>query len=278
MTQRLLALSAYFLRSLTLSLNGLLYLILLLVYWRVMFAPDQRTPEASYYIFVVAAFGAGMTFLSVLAIASRANQAAHAPWIARLPSRVEYLTAVLLAALLFSTSLQLMLALLALLRGPDLSLAQLLLIPPVWVALNILTAVLTLHATDFVTAGWSRVLLFGFIALCLIGQSWNSSSSLNNWLIQRLSTLSRTASGEGWLALVTLLNRFIGWLQQDGPDTLSRLFSLPFWPFRAIADAIVNGRLNAAQAMAPAVLLLYATLLIMLAADLFANKDLDLTE
>lgn len=278
MRQRIIALTTYFLRSLSLSLNGVLYLILALVYWLVMFPPGQGTPEASYYILVLAAFGVAATFFGTLTIASRANQAAHAPWIARLPSRVEYLTAVLLSTFLFATSLQLLLALLALLRGPDLALNQLLLIPPVWLALNVLTAVIALHATDFVTAGWSRVLLFGFIAVCLVGQSWNSGSGLNSWLIQRLSNLSRTASGEGWSFIVTPANSLIIWLQQDGPDSLGRIFSLPFWPFRAIADAIVAGRFDPAQAMAPAVLLLYATLLIMFAADLFANKDLDLNE
>lgn len=278
MRQRIIALTTYFLRSLSLSLNGVLYLILALVYWLVMFPPGQGTSEASYYILVLAAFGVAATFFGTLTIASRANQAAHAPWIARLPSRVEYLTAVLLSTFLFATSLQLLLALLALLRGPDLALNQLLLIPPVWLALNVLTAVIALHATDFVTAGWSRVLLFGFIAFCLVGQSWNSGSGLNSWLIQRLSNLSRTASGEGWSFIVTPANSLIIWLQQDGPDSLGRIFSLPFWPFRAIADAIVAGRFDPAQAMAPAVLLLYATLLIMFAADLFANKDLDLNE
>lgn len=278
MRQRVLALSVYFLRSVALSLNGALYLILALAYWLVMFPPGQGTPDASYYILVLAAFGIAATFFCTLTIASRANQMAYTPWIVRLPSRVEYLTAVLLSTLLFATSLQLLVAVFALLRGPELPLNQILLIPPVWLALNVLTAVLALHATDFVTAGWSRVLLFSFIAICLVGQSWNSNSGVNNWLIQRLSSLSRTASGEGWLFIVTPANRLILWLQQDGPDSLSRIFSLPFWPFRAIADAIVAGRFNASQAMAPAVLLLYATLLIMFAADLFANKDLDLNE
>lgn len=278
MRQRILALSVYFLRSLILSWHGALYLILTLVYWRVMFPAGQGTPEASYYTLVLAAFGVAATFFLTLSLAARANQAAHVPWIARLPGRVEYLTAVLLSTLLLATSLQLLLALLSLLNGPELVFGQLLLIPPVWVALNVLTAVIALHTTDFVTAGWSRVLLFGFIAICLIGQSWSSASAINGWLIQRLSNLSRTASGEGWLFILTPVNSAIGWLQQDGPDNLSRLFSLPFWPFRAIGEAVVAGRFDPAQAMAPAVLLLYATLLIMFAADLFANKDLDPTE
>ena len=278
MIQRIFALSSYFLRSLLLSLTGVIYILAGFAYWYVMFPPQQSTPDASYYILVLAAFGVGITFLSTLTIASRANQAGFAPWIVRLPSRVEYLTAVLLASFLFATTLQLVLAFLALFRGPDLALNQVLLIPPIWLALNALTAVLALHATDFVAAGWSRVYLFGLIAIFLFGQSLNDKSSLNTWIIIRLNDLSRALMGAGWMALVTPLNNLSGWLQQDGTSTLSNFFSLPFWPFQAIADAVVVGSFDTSQALAPAVLLLYATLLIMLAADIFANKDLDLTE
>jgi len=77
---------------------------------------------------------------------------------------------------------------------------------------------------------------------------------------------------------VTPINNFSNWLQNDGASSLSKLFSLPFWPFHAITDAVIAGSFNMVQALAPAVLLLYATLLVMLAADLFATKDLDLTE
>lgn len=278
MTQRIAALSGYFFRRLGFSLTGLLYLIAALVYWRVMFSPEQGTPDVSYYILVLAALGVGLSFFTTLSLASRAYQAAYAPWIVRLPSRVEYLTAVLLTTFLFATTLQLLVALLALFRGPDLTLSQTLLIPPVWIALNVITAVLTLHATDFVAAGWSRVYLFGLIAIFLFGQSLNNNSSLNTWLIMRLSTLSRTFSGQGLAFLAAPLNNLSLWLQHDGPATLSHFFSLPFWPFRAIVDAIVAGRFNSSQALAPAVLLLYATLLIMLAADLFAHKDMELIE
>ncbi|MCB8984151.1 MAG: hypothetical protein H6659_10015 [Ardenticatenaceae bacterium] len=278
MTQRILTLSRYFLRSLLFSLAGLIYILIGFAYWLVMFPPDQHTPEASYYILVLAAFGAGLTFLATLTIASRANQAGHAAWIVRLPSRVEYLTAVLLSSILFATTLQLLLALLALFRGPDLSFSQVLFIPPIWLALNTLTAVLALHATDFVAAGWSRVYLFGLIALFLFGQSLNDKNSLNTWIILRINDLSRSLAGAGWIVVVTPLNNLARWLQQDGPGALGNFFSLPFWPFHAIANAVIGGSFDTSQALAPAVLLLYATLLIMLAADIFANKDLDLTE
>ena len=278
MSQRIAALTGYFLRSLTFSVTGAIYVILGLAFWAIMFPPGQTTPEASYYILLLAAFGATITFLSVLTISSRANQAANYPWIVRLPSRVEYLTAVFLAATLYAFGLQLLIAFLALFRGPELTWGLVLAIPPVWISLNILTAVLALHATDFVSSGWSRVYLFGLIAIFLFGQSLNSASSNSSWFIIRLNALSRTFMGEGWYALVTPLNNFSNWLQNNGASSLSKLFSLPFWPFHAIVEAVVVGSFNVVQALAPAVLLLYATLLIMLAADLFATKDLDLTE
>ena len=278
MNQRIAALTGYFLRSLTFSVTGAIYVILGLAFWAVMFPPGQTTPEASYYILVLAAFGAAITFLAVLTISSRANQAANYPWIVRLPSRVEYLTAVFLAATLYAFGLQLLIAILALFRGPDLTWGLVLEIPPIWISLNVLTAVLALHATDFVAAGWSRVYLFGVIAIFLFGQSLSSASSNSSWLIIRLNTLSRSFMGGGWTMLAAPLNNFSNWLQNDGASSLSNFFSLPFWPFRAIADAVIAGSFNIVQALAPAVLLLYATLLVMLAADLFATKDLELTE
>jgi len=39
-----------------------------------------------------------------------------------------------------------------------------------------------------------------------------------------------------------------------------------------------HGFFDTTQALAPAVILLYATILFMLAADFFASKDLDFTE
>lgn len=278
MSQRIAALTAYFLRSLTFSLTGIVYVILGLAYWAVMFPPGQKTPDASYYVLVLAALGVGITFLAALSIAGRANQAVHYPWIVRLPSRVEYLTAVFLAALIFATGVQLLIAGLALVQGPALSASTIMQIPPIWLSLNVLTAVVALHATDFVNKGWSRVYLFGFLAIFLFGQSLKGANSANSWLIIQLNNLSRALIGGGWIAVVTPLNSFTQWLQNDGAASLGNLFSLPFWPFRAIAAAVVAGSFTVMQALAPAVLLLYATLLIMLAADLLATKDLDLTE
>ena len=79
-------------------------------------------------------------------------------------------------------------------------------------------------------------------------------------------------------SLASPMNSLSSWLTTEGTETLQRVFGFIFWPFRAISEAIIGGSFNATQALAPAILILYATILFMLAADLFANKDVDFIE
>jgi hypothetical protein len=82
-------------------------------------------------------------------------------------------------SLFITLLLQGLVALLALYNGPGFSL-RLLELPPLWLALNVLAIVLALHASDFVTDGWSRVYVYGTLALLIISQ--NSSGLLvNGW-------------------------------------------------------------------------------------------------
>lgn len=152
MKQRVWTMARYLLRSLALSWTGIIYLLLTLVYWLIFFPPQQGTPDSDNYIVIIGVFGPAMTFLVALSLTTLANQAFNYPLVVRLASRVEYLTAVLLATLIFSTALQLLLAVLALISGPDLTLAHIAEIPPIWIAPNVLAAVLAMHASDFVTA------------------------------------------------------------------------------------------------------------------------------
>ncbi|MEZ4646145.1 MAG: hypothetical protein R3E31_26065 [Chloroflexota bacterium] len=276
MTQRIWVLTRFLIERTLFSLTGVLYVILALVYWRILFPVEQGTPDIDNYFLIIGAFGAVMAFIVTLTTASRANEAANYPLIVRLPSRVEFLTAVLLSGLLVTGMLQLLVALLALIRGPDLFSVRALDIPPVWLATNILTAVLAVHASDFVTRGWSRVTIYGILAIFLFGQS--SSSSLAPWFAQRLNSLSVTLINHSWVSTAGLVNRLISWLNGDGVTTLGNVLGFVFWPFRAILEAVINGSFDSNQALAPAVMLLYATILFMLAADLFANKDLDFIE
>ncbi|MEW5986176.1 MAG: hypothetical protein AB1791_06050 [Chloroflexota bacterium] len=276
MIHRIVTLSRYFLRRLLFSLTGLIYILVGLAFWRVAFAPEQRTPDADYYVLVLGLFGAAVTFLVTLSVATRAYQAVNDTLLVRLPSRVEYLTAVLVSALLFATGLQGLIALLARWNGPGIALGQALQIPPIWLSINILAGVLALHASDLVTAGWSRVYVFGLLALFLFGQDANGPiSRAMAGLANRLSSLFFR---QGWVEPATQLNNFASWSANSGAQVIEQVFGFIFWPFRAIANAIIGGRFDRIQALAPAVLLLYATILFMLAANFFATKDLFLTE
>lgn len=276
MIQRLWVLGRHMVGSLALSLAGTLLVILSLLAWAVLFPPGQGTPDFENYFLIIAALGGVVSFLATLAISSRANRAENYPLITRLPSRVEYITAVMLAALLFAGGLQLLVAALALVSGPELLAGRFLQVPPVWIAVDILAVVLAMQATDLVAAGWSRVVLFGSLAILLIGQ--NVIERLNAWLLQLVSGFSSALYARQLEGLAGALGRVSAWLYGPGSDFLADLLGAPFWPFRAIGDAVLAGGFSRSQALAPAVLLLYATILFLVAADLFASKDLEMLE
>lgn len=276
MIRRILVLMRYMAGSLLVSLAGTLFIILSLLFWAIFFPPGQGTPDFENYFLIIAALGGVVTFLAVLTIASRANRAENYPLLTRLPSRVEYLTAVLAAALLFGMFMQFIVALLALISGPDLLAARFLQIPPVWIAIDILAGVLALHATDLVAAGWSRVIIFGSLALLLIGE--NIVERLNAWLLRLVSAVSSAMYARQINGVADLLGNVSAWLYSSGTSFFTDLLGIVFWPFRAITDAVIAGGFTRTQALAPAVLLLYATMLFLIAADLFATKDLEMLE
>ena len=121
MIQRILILTGYFSKTIFFSLTGLILLILSLIYWAVLFPPGQGTPDVENYIILIGALGAAATFMVTLAVSSKAAHLENYPMIVRLPSRVEYLVAVLLSALFLGMIMQLLVAGLALLRGLDLT-------------------------------------------------------------------------------------------------------------------------------------------------------------
>src|SRR5690606_33198439 len=122
-------------------------------------------PDADYYILVIMLFGAALSFLVTLATAGLANRALNLPLLARLPSRVEYLAAVFFASLAVAVLLQLLLALLALWGRPELADGRYLDIPPIWLSVDIVASALALHASELTVHGWSRVWVYGGIAL-----------------------------------------------------------------------------------------------------------------
>jgi hypothetical protein len=276
MAQRILSLGFYLFRTLLFSLSGVLYFLLGLAFWWIFFDPGQQTPEAAYFTLVLGLFGTAVAFLVALSVAARANHACNYPLLARLPSRVEHLAAVLLASFAFSLILQLMVTILATIRGPELPLGRLFEIPPLWLAANILAIVLALHASDLVAFGWSRVYVFGLLAVFLFGRGIGANG--DSWLADRFTQLSGWLFRQGFNTVAEVAANLARWLADNGGSALGRFFGLVFWPFDAINDAVIAGGFTASQSLAPAVLLLYATFLFMLAADLFASKDLQLIE
>ncbi len=276
MTRRLIVLTGYFLRRLIFSVVGLIYIILALVYWAIFFPPGQGTPDMGNYMVIIGAFGAAMTFLATLSNASRAYRAENYPLIVRLPSRVEYITAVFFSSLFFAFLLQLLVAVLAMVRGPDSTFGQMIEIPPAWIALNLLAGMLALHASDLVASGWSRVLIFGILAILLIGR--NLAERVSAGLASIVSSISSFFYAQQWLTVGNGFGRLSSWLQSSGRDAIDNILGVIFWPFRALTEAVFAGSFTPTQALAPAVIILYATILFLIAADLFATKDLDLTE
>jgi hypothetical protein len=276
MIQRIWELTQYYTRNLAFSLTGLVFIIAAFLFWAVFFPPGQGTPDVENYFLIIAAFGTIMSFLATLTVASRANRAENLPLITRLPSRVEYITAVFSAAFIFAFLLQTLVAVLALIRGPEMSLGKMLEAPPIWVALDLLAAILALHASDLVASGWSRVVIYGTLAILLIGQ--NFVQRINEWILSFFSNLSSFFYTQQLDSIATLMSRAASWLSTVGESLLSGILNIVFWPFRSIGEATINGFFTPVQALAPAVLVLYATILFLIAADLFASKDLEMTE
>jgi hypothetical protein len=277
MIGRILALSHYLFRSLLFSLAGLLYILLALAFYIIFFDPRQQTPDLDYFILIFGLFGLAWSFIVTLSVSARANQAVNYPLIVKLPSRIEYLSSVVLASLVYVVVLQIATALLAwLANGPDIALRQLLEIPTLWIAGDVLFVVIALHASDLVARGWSRVYVFGVLGLLLYLQS--GVGLLGDWLFGIFNRVGGTFSESGLDAIATLFYDAATWISSNGLGLLEKIFDIIFWPFSAITAAIVGGQLSLAQALAPAVLMIYASLLFLLAAALFAHKDLFLSE
>jgi hypothetical protein len=277
MIGRIVALSRYLFRSLVFSLAGLLYILLALAFYIVFFDPRQQTPDLDYFILIFGLFGLALSFVVTLSVAARANQAVHFPLIVKLPSRIEYLSSVLLASLVYVMTIQFAIALLALIaNGPDITLRQLLEVPTLWIAGDILFVVIALHATDLVARGWSRVYVFGVIGLLLYLQS--GIGLLGDWLFSLLNRVGGVLSESGLDGLATIFYDAATWISSDGSGLVGTAFDMIFWPFSAITAAIIGGHFSLTQALAPAMLMVYASLFFLLAAELFARKDLFLSE
>jgi hypothetical protein len=277
MIGRIITLIWYLLRSLIFSLGGLLYILLALAFYTIFFDPRQNTPDIDYYGLLFGLFGISLSFLVTLSVAARANKAIHLPLVVRLESRIEYLTAVMLAALLYSLMVQYFFATIAYLaNGPDLSFLDVLIIPILWVSADILLVTIALHATDLVTKAWSRVYVFAIIGLLLYLNS--EFDLISGWLASGLNSLGRSLASGGTVQMADLFFEASSWFSQDSTTIIDRFVDLVFWPFSAITQGLVNGSFTMLQALAPAIILFYASMMFILASAFFASKDLFFTE
>lgn len=277
MIQRIRTLTKYLLYRLIYSMSASIYLLVgFAFYWLTFF---QRAPEPEYFIMVIGFFGVIITFFSTLTVASKANEAKSYPFLMRLESRVEFLVSMILTSLTFGMALQLLMVIAVLLRnGPELTFSRILEIPPIWLSLNILAAVVALQASDFVSYGWSRVWVFGMLAVALVVGDDNGVTV--KWIAELMrGVAAEPTGGNNALAqLSNLLNLIADFLTGSVMTTISNVFSGLFWPFQAIIDAVMSGRFTASQAWAPALLLIFASILFLLAADFFSSRDMILNE
>lgn len=278
MSRRIWTLTGYLSRRLLRSVSGILYILSAFALWLIFFNPQGgRVPESDYFVLVIGLYGAAVAFLVTLSLAARANQVESAAMIVRLPSRVEYLTALLLSALLFVFVLQALLSLVIILQPGNAPWGPMLFnVPPLWIAVDVVAVVLALHATDFVMAGWSRVYIFGILCILLFSNSLDGRGA--RWIGDRLNGIAGWASRRQLLPLADMLRSAASWVIGSGIEFVSDTIGLVFWPFNAIASAVQIGFFDNVRAFAPGILLIYATILFLLAADLFANKDLHLVE
>lgn len=248
-------------------------------FWLIFYNPSQgAAPEPEMYVLLLAIFGAFVAVLSTLRIAGVANQAVSYPLIARLPSRIELLISTFLSALLFTLLIQLILALIILVQpnGVEIGLRQLADIPPIWLSVNIFVITLALHATDLVMKGWSRVWVFGVLTILLFSQSYDVRAA--SFLSRRLSQFSIRASQSGQAQISQNLRNYSTWVSQNSVDFAHDTLGFVFWPIRAVINAVQAQSFDNIQSLAPALLILYAVILFLIAADLFSSKDLYLTE
>jgi hypothetical protein len=248
-----------------------------MAFYIIFFDPRQRTPDLDYYTLVLGLFGLTFSFIVTLTVSARANQAAHYPLIVKLPSRIEYLSAVMVASLLYALTMQIVIASIALvLNGPDVTFRQMLDIPPLWIAGDVLFVIIALHASDLVAKGWSRVYVFTVLGILLYLQS--GLGLIGDWLFGLFNRLGSAFAGRGLDALAGIFYDLATWFTSDGTQLIEDVFGIVFWPFDAIIDATIRGHFSPIQALAPSLILIYASLMFVLAAHFYSHKDLLLSE
>ncbi len=194
----------------------------------------------------VAGLGNGVIcLLSVLLLASRANRATTYPLIARLHRRAELLVALVLGSLGITTVSAILIAVANLLAGRlTLEFPSVLWIVPTWSVLWLLAAALALPLSALTSQGGSHLVGYALLMAVLM-------------VNEKSATLGAAARRLEWLTRIV--------------DTI-------LWPVGTLLSRASAGFHDRSYFAAAALSLLYAGLLFVLAAQLFAGKDLLWTE
>lgn len=272
--RRILTLTHYLLIRQFRSTMGIIGLLSTIVLWWVFFYPtDNQATGVDPLILIIGIYGFILSFIMTLSMADKTYHSSHLPLFTRLRSRVEFLTAILASVVLFSLLLQLFVVAILFIQPNNfiLTSTKIMIVPPLWISVNIFAVALALHATDLVQSGWSRAWIYGIVTILLFSQSADIRTI--RWLSTTLKGWATSANNREWTQLNAILQQASDWVFESGLDFTEAL-GIVFWPFQAMTDGILSGELTNAQAIAPTILLLYATILFLLAADFFTHKDL----
>jgi hypothetical protein len=253
---RLWTLIAYLFRDLFRSLTGMLVVVASLAFYLVGIVGVTGGIDRNYYALVIGAFFAILALVVAVILADRAYHATSYLLILRFRSRAPFLAGVALAAIAVSGLLEAGIAVASLLQlDTPLTTGMVLDIVPVWAGWMVLGAAVGLHMSELVRRGWSRTVVYAILAFVLF-------------------VLNQTQSG----VPVELADRF-NWVPSVIPDPArwewaTRLVDSLLWPVKAAVRVASSGDYTVPDSLAPAVLLLVAAFVFLMAAALFERKDL----
>jgi hypothetical protein len=258
--RRLWRLVAFLFQDLFRSLTGLLVVVAALVFYLVAIVSVTGGIDRDYYALVIGGFFAVFALILAVMLADRAYSATSYLLIFRFSSRMPFLAGVALTAVAISGLLEVGVALASIPRlDTPLTAAMVLDMVPVWAGWLVLGAVLGLHMSELVRRGWSRTVVYALLAFVLF------------ILNQRETAVP-----------VELADRF-NWIPNVLPDPArwawaSRVVDVLLWPISAAVRVARSADYTVLESLAPAVLLVVASFIFVLAVVLFERKDLILPE
>jgi hypothetical protein len=258
--RRLWTLVSYLVHDLFRSLTGLLVVVVALAFYLVAIVSVTGGIDRDYYALVIGGFFAILALVLAVMLADRVYNATSYLLIFRFSSRMPFLAGVALTAVGISALLEGVIALASIPRlNAPITAGMALDVAPVWAGWLVLGAALGLHMSELVRRGWSRTVVYGLLAFVLFILNQNQTgvpvelSHRFNWIPNVLPDLGR------W-----------GWV--------TRLVDVILWPVAAAVKVARSADYTVVESLAPAVLLVVASFIFVLAVALFERKDLILPE